>query len=186
MDDSNLADCVERIDTLIHSVEGFPDASIREQVQEIVHCVLQYHGAALARLIRVLPPATNGSPPLLEVATQDPLVSSLLLLHDLHPADLETRVGQALEGVRPYLRSHGGNVELLGVANGVVRLRLEGSCHGCPSSAATLKTRIEQAILEAAPEVAGIEVDPATPSAPRPTNGTPVGFVALETLTAEG
>jgi Fe-S cluster biogenesis protein NfuA len=81
------------------------------------------------------------------------------LLHGLHPLDLETRVRQALENVRPLLRSHGGNVELLGLAGAVVRLRMLGSCDGCPSSALTLKSAIEDAIFERAPDVIGIEVD---------------------------
>ena len=83
----------------------------------------------------------------------------ILLLHGLHPLDLETRVRQALDKVRPLLRSHGGNVELLGLAGGVARLRMLGSCDGCPSSAMTLKTAIEEAIYEKAPDVTAIEVD---------------------------
>ena len=86
-------------------------------------------------------------------------MASLLLLHGLHPLDLEARVRQALEQVRPYLRTHGGDVELLGVDDGVVRLRMQGSCHGCPSSAVTLKHTIEEAIYDAAPDVAAIEVE---------------------------
>ncbi len=77
--------------------------------------------------------------------------------------DLETRVRQALDKVRPLLRSHGGNVELLDLSGGVVRLRMLGSCDGCPSSAMTLKHAIEAAIYEKAPDVTAIEVDqPAT------------------------
>jgi len=82
-----------------------------------------------------------------------------LLLYGLHPLDLESRVGQALEKVRPYLHSHGGNIELLGLTDGIVRLRLHGSCHGCPSSAQTLKQTIEEAIFEIAPDVTAIEVE---------------------------
>ena len=67
---------------------------------------------------------------------------------------------EALDQVRPYLGSHAGGVELLGVdAAGVVHLRLEGSCDGCPSSVQTVKLAIERAIEEAAPEVAGVEVE---------------------------
>ena len=89
----------------------------------------------------------------------DDLVGAILLLHGLHPLDLETRVRQALDKVRPLLRSHGGNVELLGLAGGVARLRMLGSCDGCPSSAMTLKTAIEEAIFEKAPDVTAIEVE---------------------------
>ena len=91
----------------------------------------------------------------------DELVASLLVLHDLHPKDTETRVVEALDQVRPYLGSHAGGVELLGVdpEAGVVRLRLEGSCDGCPSSTMTVKLAIERAIEQAAPEVTAVEVE---------------------------
>ncbi|HEV3398985.1 MAG TPA: NifU family protein, partial [Actinomycetes bacterium] len=81
-------------------------------------------------------------------------------LHDLHPKDTETRVVEALDQVRPYLGSHAGGVELLGIdPGGVVHLRLEGSCDGCPSSVQTVKLAIERAIEEAAPEVTAVEVE---------------------------
>jgi Fe-S cluster biogenesis protein NfuA len=83
----------------------------------------------------------------------DDVVAHLLLLHGLHPVPLEARVRGALAEVRPYLESHGGNVELLGVDDGVVRLRMQGSCSGCPSSTMTLKLAIEEAIHKAAPDV---------------------------------
>jgi Fe-S cluster biogenesis protein NfuA len=76
----------------------------------------------------------------------------------LHPESLEARVGRALASVRPYLGSHGGGVTLLGVSAGIARLQMEGSCQGCPSSAATMKQTIEQAIFEAAPDLLGIEL----------------------------
>ncbi len=89
----------------------------------------------------------------------DDLVGSLLLLYGQHPLPLETRVTQALDKVRPYLDSHGGNVELLGITDGVVRLRMQGSCKSCPSSAMTLKLAIEEAIYAAAPDVVAIEAE---------------------------
>ncbi len=85
------------------------------------------------------------------------------MLHDVHPDDTETRVLAALDQVRPYLGSHAGDVEYLGVdGEGVVRLRLQGSCDGCPSSLVTVKTAIEKAIEEAAPEVVRVEVEGVT------------------------
>ena len=87
---------------------------------------------------------------------------------DLHPIDAETRVKGALDEVRPYLESHGGDVELLGVGEGTVRLRLEGSCSGCPSSAMTLKLAIEDAIHKAAPEVESAEAGGALGARLRP------------------
>ena len=90
---------------------------------------------------------------------EDGVVASLLLIHDLYPIDLETRVREALATVRPYMESHGGDVELLGLEDGVARLRLVGHCEGCPASAATLELAIKEAIDEAAPDLAGLEVE---------------------------
>src|SRR4051795_9537844 len=100
----------------------------------------------------------------------DELAAPLLLLHGLHPVPLEARVRGALDEVRPYLESHGGNVELLGVEEAVVRLRMEGSCSGCPSSTVTLKLAIEDAIHKAAPDIDGIEAEGVEP-APAPAGG---------------
>ncbi|MET0132838.1 MAG: NifU family protein, partial [Kibdelosporangium sp.] len=99
-------------------------------------------------------------PELMARLVADDLVESLLVLHDLHPVDVETRIQQALDEVRPYLGSHAGGVDFLGVSgDGIARLRLEGSCQGCPSSTVTAKMALETAIRGAAPELAGIEVE---------------------------
>jgi Fe-S cluster biogenesis protein NfuA/nitrite reductase/ring-hydroxylating ferredoxin subunit len=114
---------------------------------------------------------------ILEAFANDALIAHLLLLHDLHPVDVETRVRRALEEVRPYLQSHGGNVELLAVEEGVARLRLQGSCSGCPSSTMTLKLAIEEAIQKAAPDLDRIEAEGVT-APPR----APVAFVPASDL----
>ncbi len=148
-----------RIETLIEEIERFADPAAQAAAREIVQALLEFHGAALADLVGHV--AATGPPGrvILNEMARDDLVSNLLLLHGLHPHDLEARVAQALDRVRPQLASHGGNVELLGVEGGVVRLRMEGSCHGCPSSAATLRQTIETAIYDSAPDVAGVEVE---------------------------
>jgi Fe-S cluster biogenesis protein NfuA/nitrite reductase/ring-hydroxylating ferredoxin subunit len=88
---------------------------------------------------------------------EDTVVSHLLLLHGLHPLPIEARVHQALEKVRPYMESHGGNVELVSVDDGVVRVRLQGTCGTCPASSITLKLAVEDAIHESAPDVIAVE-----------------------------
>ena len=90
----------------------------------------------------------------------DELVANLLLLHGLHPDDVETRVQGALDRVRPYLGSHAGGVEFLGVdEDGVAQLQLKGSCDGCAGSAATVHNAVERAVLDAAPEVVRVHVE---------------------------
>jgi Fe-S cluster biogenesis protein NfuA len=154
---------IERVDSLIREVERSPDPEARARTHELLQTVIELHGAALERILEKLAEADESGPALIDSLAGDDLVGSILLLHGLHPLDLETRVRQALDKVRPLLRSHGGNVELLELAGGVARLRMLGSCDGCPSSAMTLKTAIEEAIFEKAPDVTAIEVDePAT------------------------
>src|SRR5262245_59905729 len=150
---------IERVESVIHEVEEFPDPEARASTQEILRAVIELHGAGLERILDKLADAREAGLELIDALVGDDLVGSILLLHGLHPLDLETRVRQAPEKVRPLLRSHGGNVELLDLAGGVARLRMLGNCDGCPSSAMTLKTAIEQAIYEKAPDVTAIELD---------------------------
>jgi len=168
---------IDRIEVMLRQFDEHADANVRELAREIVAALLDFYGAGLARIVAVA--EREGAAQLLTALAQDDIVANLLLLHDLHPEPLEARIAKALESVRPYLKSHGGNVELLGIDDGVVRLRMEGSCHGCPSSALTMKSTIEGAVYAAAPEVARIELDQPPETAPsRPA----AGFVPLATL----
>jgi Fe-S cluster biogenesis protein NfuA len=158
-DDHDFRQRMQRVEGLIREVERWPDGAARAQTQEIVRAVLDMHGVGLEKILGHLAAAGEAGRALIDTLGQDDLVSSLLLLYGLHPLDLESRVRLALEKVRPYLRSHGGNVDLLGVDDGVVRVRLQGSCHSCPSSSATLRSAIEGAIFEKAPDVVRVEAE---------------------------
>jgi Fe-S cluster biogenesis protein NfuA/nitrite reductase/ring-hydroxylating ferredoxin subunit len=149
----------ERIDTLI-AASASGGAIARERSEELVRLVTDFYGAGLERLLDLLYEQGRLGDDLLAAIAADDLVASLLLVHGLHPYSVETRVEKALESVRPYLGSHGGDVELLGVSDdGVVGLRLLGSCDGCPSSSATLKLAVQGAVEAAAPEITTIEVE---------------------------
>ena len=162
---------LQRLDALLRDVERFPDPAAQSHMRAMVRAVLDLHGTGLARILSHL--ETSGAPghAIRDVCVHDDVVGGLLLLHGLHPLDMEERVRQALDDVRPYLRSHGGNVELLGIDDGVVRLRLQGSCHSCPSSAVTMQQTIEEAIAGKAPDVTAVELEDVTetPSAPAGT-----------------
>ncbi|HET6242870.1 MAG TPA: NifU family protein [Arthrobacter sp.] len=148
----------------------------RNRAEDLVRQVTELYGAGLERILQLLEGQGVLTAKTLEALTADRLVAGLLLIHGLHPLDLPARVAGALDSVRPYLGSHGGDVELLGIsAEGVVRLRLLGSCHGCPSSSVTLKLAVEDAIETAAPEVTAIEVEEAAPAAPAAPALIPVG-----------
>ncbi len=148
-----------RIEALLDELGRIADSTVRDKAEEVARLLVELYGTGLERVVDALQAAGPPGEQALRALTEDELVCSLLMLHGLHPLDVETRVRQALDRVRPYLGSHSGGVELLGVdPEGVVRLRLEGSCSGCPSSTLTVRLAIEQAIGEAAPEVTRVEV----------------------------
>lgn len=151
----------ERIDTLLDA-SGAGGVVARERAEELVRLVADLYGAGLERVLDIVYDAGRLDDEVLASLAGDDLVASLLLVHGLHPYDVGQRVEQALESVRPYLGSHGGDVELIEVSEeGTVRLRLLGSCDGCPSSSVTLKLAVEGAIEAAAPEITAIVVEDA-------------------------
>jgi Fe-S cluster biogenesis protein NfuA/nitrite reductase/ring-hydroxylating ferredoxin subunit len=147
---------IGRVEGLLEEVEALADPVARQKATEVAQVLLELYGEGLGRLVDGIGQLAPGT---MEALATDDLVGHLLLLHGLHPVPLEVRVGEALDGVRPYLESHGGGVELVSIDDHVVHLRLQGSCQGCPSSAMTLKLAVEKAIQQAAPDVDGIETE---------------------------
>ena len=148
-----------RLRELSERVEAIEDPAARGAAEELVAAVLEMHGAGLAKIGAVLDEAGAAGEEAKRKLLEDGVVASLLLIHDLYPVSLDQRVRDALEEVRPYMDSHGGDVELLGTEGGVVRLRLKGSCDGCPASASTLELAIKEALERAAPDIVGLEVE---------------------------
>ncbi len=161
-DDAHWRTAGDRIQTLLDAGSAAGPVA-RERAELLVGEVTDLYGAALQRIMRLL----AGHPELTEQLTADDLIASLLLVHGLHPHDARRRIEDALDRVRPYLGSHGGDVTVLSVADGpdgaAVRLQFSGSCKSCPSSAVTLELTVEDAIRAAAPEVSTIEVVAAEP-----------------------
>ncbi|MDX1520868.1 MAG: NifU family protein, partial [Anaerolineae bacterium] len=146
-----------RIETLINEIQTTANPALRAGVEELVQTLLELHRAGLEQTMDIIwESGSVGEKLIHERLPGNKLVSSLLLLHGLHPLSLEDRVQQGLAKVRPYLQSHGGNVEVVGIVDGVVRLRLQGSCQSCPASAMTLKYAVEDAIYEMAPDVTAV------------------------------
>ncbi|WP_159838150.1 NifU family protein [Nocardia sp. CY41] len=155
-DDATLGDARwreagDRIDTLLEASSA-GGALARERAEQLVRELVELYGAGLTRVVGLLDPEA------VERLAGDDLVASLLLVHGLHPHDVDTRVRTALDSVRPYLGSHGGDVHLVEIVDGVVRLELAGSCKSCPSSSVTLELAVEDAVRAAAPEIESIEV----------------------------
>ncbi len=149
---------VQRIQDLQERLDTTGDEATREVADALVSAVVQMYGAGLERILDVLAGAGEAGREIASSLSVDELVATLLLIHDLHPVPLEDRVQAALKSVRPYMESHGGNVELLSVQDSVATIHLRGSCSDCSASAVTLELAIKQALEEAAPDLEGLEV----------------------------
>jgi Fe-S cluster biogenesis protein NfuA/nitrite reductase/ring-hydroxylating ferredoxin subunit len=154
MRDPSLQKRTHQIESLIAKLDAIGDPEARATSLALVRALTDFYGGGIERILELTADAAGVE--IIDRLAEDSLVSSLLLLHGLHPLDVETRVLQALERVRPYLGSHGGDVELAGIDGEVVRLRMKGTCQGCPSSTRTMKLAIEDTVFEAAPEVTSI------------------------------
>ncbi|MDH6247804.1 Fe-S cluster biogenesis protein NfuA/nitrite reductase/ring-hydroxylating ferredoxin subunit [Mycobacterium sp. OTB74] len=164
-DDAHWRTAGDRIQTLLDASSAAGPVA-RERAELLAGEITELYGAALQRIIRL---SAAAAPGFAEQLAADDLIASLLLVHGLHPHDARRRIEDALDRVRPYLGSHGGDVAVLSVADGpdgtAVRLQFSGSCKSCPSSAVTLELTVEDAIRAAAPEVSTIEVVAAEPAA---------------------
>jgi Fe-S cluster biogenesis protein NfuA/nitrite reductase/ring-hydroxylating ferredoxin subunit len=161
----------DRIQVLLDALAaGGPVA--RGRAEDLVRELTDLYGAGMHRMMVL---ASRSSPEISEQFAADDLVASLMLVHGLHPHPVERRIEDALDRVRPYLGSHGGDVQLLDVTDDVVRLEFNGSCKSCPSSAVTLELTVEDAVRAAAPEISAIHV-----VAPEPT--TTSGLISADSL----
>ena len=149
----------ERVEALLAELRAQAGPQAAATAEELVSCLVELYGTGLATIIEVV--GENG-PELMDKLVADPLVESLLLVHDLHPLEVSARVRRAVEEVLPQLGSHAGDVEYLGLDDaGVLRLRLEQ--RGC--SADTVRDLISKAVAAAAPEAAGVDIELVQPPA---------------------
>lgn len=165
----------DRIEKLIQEVASFPDAHARAITEELIQTLLDMYGEGLARILELTALNEVSGQALIEVFSHDELISSLFLLHGLHPIDIETRIARALVEVGPYLKSHGGNVELVKVENGIAYLHLESSGNGCHSSPIILQQAIEEAVYKAVPDLDELRIEGVVD--PPRRKGVPITFV---------
>ena len=146
-----------RIEELIHQLEKIADPAAQAAARELVQLLMEIHGAGLARILEIAAASGTVGNEMIERLGSDEVVKHILLLYGLHPSSLDTRVAEALETVRPYLRSRDANVELVSLNDGNLRLRLAGKAHGC--TAETLKSAIEEAVYNCAPDVVSLSLE---------------------------
>ena len=118
----------ERIEGLLGELGRSSDPRAVERAEDLVSVLMRFYGAAIRRMLQLAEAHGSLDAGLLDAFLADQLVASMLVVHDLHPVDLETRVQTALDSVRPYLGSHGGDVTVEAIEGDVVRLAMVGSC----------------------------------------------------------
>ena len=143
---SEFEHLLEWIGTGVERMEEIEDEKTREEVFALLEGIDVLHRQGLARIFDLI--GSLGGPQAVERISQDPIVRTLLEMYDLPEVDERAQVERALEDVYPYFESHGGKLDLLGVENGRVRVRLSGSCEGCPGTATTLQRVVEEALRE--------------------------------------
>jgi Fe-S cluster biogenesis protein NfuA len=163
MAESDVGQVGERIEGLLGELAERADQPTVDLAEDLVHTLLEFYGAGLERVLAVVR-ESDGGEALLGRLADDEHVRGLLVLHDLHPKTTLERVTEALDKVRPYLGSHAGDVDIVGITGeGVLQLQLMGTCDGCPSSTVTAKYAIERVVREAAPEISDVVVEGVVP-----------------------
>jgi Fe-S cluster biogenesis protein NfuA/nitrite reductase/ring-hydroxylating ferredoxin subunit len=183
LSDEEFQVAVRHLDTLVRQFEILPIPEVQEKVFEMLQAVDALHREGLSRLVALL--RASGQEACLERAAEDEAIRTLLLFYDLLQGDPFLQAEKALDAIRPYIHSHGGEVELLDVQDGSVHLRLSGACHGCSGSTITLQRGIEQALREGLPGFQGIQVHPPETEIGRTQAGGLITFDELQTSPAE-
>jgi Fe-S cluster biogenesis protein NfuA len=155
---------IQRIGEMVEQLESTADPNARAMAKELLESLMALHGGALERMMEIAAESGESGESIIRKCGADELVSSVLLLYGLHPENLHTRVSRALEKTRHFLESHSANAELLSIEeDGTITLRLEmkSSGSGCGSSGALVKSTLETAVQNAAPDAASIVVEEA-------------------------
>jgi|HubBroStandDraft_4_1064222.scaffolds.fasta_scaffold293638_2 hypothetical protein len=147
---------IERIEGLIHRLEAIPDAAQRNEMRELLQAVLELHAAALESMLAIVSEVGDPESRLSEALLRDPLVASVLLLHGLHPQDLDARVRGAIEKAQGVLRGYGARVTFVGAPGRNVRLEVRGVDAG--HTAKAVRAVLEAEIYETAPDAASISI----------------------------
>ena len=159
------------LDAQLRRLETIADPLARSIATDLLASVLRFHAAAIGHMLQAINEESDNTTSILGAFDRDPLIRSLLLLHDLHPDSLEVRVLRAIDNLQPRLQKRGATLELISADEDAVRVRVtaNGESHGPVGPA------VEQAIRNAAPEAAQVVIEEVG-TAPR------AGFVSIDVL----
>jgi Fe-S cluster biogenesis protein NfuA len=171
------AEVMMRVGELAEELLSHPDPAVARKVEEMLDWIDAFHREGLGRLVEMI--RSWRGEIFLESVGRDDVTGTFLAMYDLGelPASdtgAADAVAEALEEIRPYVESHGGTITVDSIVDGVVKVRMLGSCDGCPSSAATLTVGVEQALREHWPNFRRLEViDPDEDDGAEAGSGTP-------------
>ena len=148
---------VERLGELLSRLENVRDPLARNIAQELLSALMEVYGEGLDRIFDALDDPETPARSVRDRLLDDGVVSSLLLMHGLFPVELETRVRDALDKLRPQVGAEGGKLDLVEVVDGVVRVRLIEPESGC-NGGSSLELLVTEALEQAAPDMLGLEL----------------------------
>jgi Fe-S cluster biogenesis protein NfuA len=155
----DFAGRAQRVDRASRAVERIVDDTDRSAARELEQALEDVHGAVLRTIVRRLRDDDRGRELLYELVDDPEVYASLARAGIVKPSPA-MRALQVLDGVRPYLTGHNGDVELVRIEGTVAYVRLLGACQGCGSSTETLRDAVAQALLDNLPELTEVREAP--------------------------
>jgi hypothetical protein len=166
---------VGRIDALVHEIDSIADPALRATTRKLVQCLMDLHGAGIERMLEIVSEAGDVGAGIIDSLGNDELVSSLLVLYDLHPNDFETRVHRGLDKARELLSKRGSTVDLVSIGDGAVHVRIDAGARVHGHAADELKSVVREALFETVPDAVNVVIEGAEVLAS-------TGFVPLASL----
>ncbi len=165
---------IENIEELVRRAESLSDSNARSVAVDLLQAVLDFHAAGLNRVMEIAAESGPAGETIIQRIASDDLTSSMLLLHDLHPDDLETRIRRAVDKLQEVFASLGAGISLLAIEPGTVRLHFDSTraWSGTP-----VRASVENALFQAAPEIETVVIEGLK-------EATPANFVRVSDLLA--
>ena len=158
-EDKDFQKRIQRISSLVNELDSIVDPAARSAAKQLLQLLMELHGAALERMLEVTFASGEPGKSLIDQFGRDALVSSLLVLYGLHPDDLETRVVNTVDRLKPSLHKQGAELEIISMSNGIIRVKVATNSHACGSTTQALKVTVEEGIYEAAPDATEIVIE---------------------------
>jgi hypothetical protein len=158
-DEKQFQQQVQQIGQRVQELEAIGDPAVRAAAKDLIQLLMEMHGSGLERMLEVIFQSGDAGVRLIDELGGDPVVSGLLVLYGLHPDDLQSRVEQKLAQIRSRLFKMGAEAQLITVNGSDVRVRVKIEGHACGSTSQNVKTLVEEAAYEAAPDLTSLVVE---------------------------